>query len=77
MPKQKSKRAARKRFIVTNSGHIKHAKQNRRHILAKKPTKRKRIEVIRHPIMPPKINRKGEIFENKAEIATIKTMVQE
>jgi len=65
MPKQKSKRAARKRFIVTNSGHIKHVKQNRRHILAKKSTKRKRI------------NRKGEIFENKAEIATIKVMVQE
>ena len=65
MPKQKSKRAARKRFIVTNSGHIKHVKQNRRHILAKKPTDRKRI------------NRKGMIVENKAEIATIKAMIQE
>jgi len=65
MPKQKSKRAARKRFIVTNSGHIKHVKQNRRHILAKKPTDRKRI------------NRKGALVENKAEIANIKAMIQE
>lgn len=65
MPKQKSKRAARKRFIVTNSGHIKHAKQNRRHILTKKETKRKRIA------------RKGEMITNKAEYSTVKAMIQE
>ena len=65
MPKQKSKRAARKRFIVTNSGHIKHAKQNRRHILTKKETKRKRIA------------RKGEMITNTAEYLTVKAMIQE
>ena len=45
MPKQKSKRAARKRFLVTQSGHVKHAKQNRRHILTKKSTKLKRHNI--------------------------------
>ncbi len=64
MPKQKSRRAARKRFIVTNSGHIKHAKQNRRHILTKKETKRKRIL------------RKSEQLNSKKETATVRTMIQ-
>ena len=65
MPKQKSKRAARKRFLVTNSGHIKHAKQNRRHILTLKPTKRKRIA------------RKSVEFSSKKENATVRAMIQE
>lgn len=65
MPKQKSKRAARKRFIVTNSGHIKHARQNRRHILTKKETKRKRLA------------RKSVMLNSKAEVSTVKTMIQE
>lgn len=64
MPKQKSRRAARKRFIVTNSGHIKHAKQNRRHILTKKETKRKRIL------------RKSEQLNSKKETTTVRTMIQ-
>lgn len=42
MPKQKSNSAAKKRFTVLKSGKIKRAKQNRRHILTKKETKRKR-----------------------------------
>lgn len=42
MPKQKSNRAACKRFKLTNSGLVKRGKQNRRHILTKKTTKRKR-----------------------------------
>ena len=65
MPKQKSKRAARKRFLVTNSGHIKHAKQNRRHILAKKATKRKRSA------------RKSEMLASKTGNATVRAMIQE
>ena len=65
MPKQKSKRAARKRFLVTNSGHIKHAKQNRRHILTKKETKRKRIA------------RKSVELASKKETATVRKMIQE
>ena len=42
MPKQKSSSAAKKRFVVLKSGKIKRAQQNRRHILAKKETGRKR-----------------------------------
>ena len=42
MPKQKSSSAAKKRFTVLKSGKVKRAKQNKRHILTKKETKRKR-----------------------------------
>ena len=65
MPKQKSKRAARKRFFVTNSGHIKHAQQNRRHILTKKSTKRKRLA------------RTNIELASKTENAPVKAMIQE
>jgi large subunit ribosomal protein L35 len=41
MPKQKTKRAAMKRFKVTGSGKIKRGRANKRHILTKKTTKRK------------------------------------
>lgn len=41
MPKQKTKRAAMKRFTVTGSGKIKRSRANKRHILTKKTTKRK------------------------------------
>ncbi|MEZ4457829.1 MAG: 50S ribosomal protein L35 [Gemmatimonadales bacterium] len=41
MPKQKTKRAAMKRFTMTGSGKIKRSKANRRHILTKKTRKRK------------------------------------
>jgi large subunit ribosomal protein L35 len=41
MPKQKTKRAAMKRFKVTGSGKIKRSRANKRHILTKKSTKRK------------------------------------
>jgi len=41
MPKQKTKRAAMKRFTFTGSGKINRAKANRRHILTKKTRKRK------------------------------------
>ena len=64
MPKQKTRRAACKRFIVTNSGRIKHAKQNRRHILTKKETKRKRVL------------RQNVELANKKEEATVRTMIQ-
>lgn len=42
MPKIKSVRSAAKRFKVTGSGHLKRRKANLRHILTKKPPKRKR-----------------------------------
>jgi large subunit ribosomal protein L35 len=41
MPKLKTKRAAAKRFRKTANG-FKRAQSHRRHILTKKPTKRKR-----------------------------------
>ena len=41
MPKQKTKRAAMKRFTKTGTGKLKRAKANRRHILTKKSRKRK------------------------------------
>lgn len=40
--KMKTKRAAAKRFKVTGTGKLKRNKTNRRHILTKKTTKRKR-----------------------------------
>ncbi|MES2124617.1 MAG: 50S ribosomal protein L35 [Gemmatimonadota bacterium] len=43
MPKQKTKRAAMKRFTVTGSGKIKRGRANKRHILTKKTTKRKNL----------------------------------
>jgi len=47
MPKMRSKSAAKKRFSVLKSGKIKRAQQNRRHILTKKETGRKRA--LRQP----------------------------
>ena len=42
MPKIKTHSGASKRFSVTKNGHVKYAHQNRRHILTKRSTKRKR-----------------------------------
>jgi len=42
MPKMKTHRGAAKRLTRTASGKLRHAKRNRRHILTKKTTKRKR-----------------------------------
>ncbi len=41
MPKQKTKRAAMKRFTLTGTGKIKRGKANKRHILTKKAQARK------------------------------------
>ena len=65
MPKAKVKthRGAAKRFAVTASGKIKRAKMNRRHILNKKSTKRKRHL------------RAGATLANKQEAANIKVLI--
>lgn len=42
MPKIRTRSGAKKRLKVTASGKIKHKKQGLRHILTKKPSKRKR-----------------------------------
>ena len=49
MPKMKTKKSAAKRYTFTGSGKVKYKKQNLRHILTKKSTKRKRK--LRHPGM--------------------------
>ncbi len=43
MPKMKTHSGAKKRFRFTASGKIKRSKQNKNHILNKKPTKRTRM----------------------------------
>ncbi len=63
MPKQKSHRGASKRFSLTKSGLVKHKKMNRNHILTKKTTKRSRHL------------RAGGILQNKAEAATIRSII--
>lgn len=63
MPKQKTNKAAAKRFKMTASGLIKRGKQNRRHILTKKSTKRKR-------------HLRGSSYVSGVESAKIKTLIQ-
>jgi large subunit ribosomal protein L35 len=42
MPKQKTRKSAAKRFKVSSSGKIRHAKTRRGHLLSKKSASRKR-----------------------------------
>ena len=42
MPKMKTHRGAAKRFKKSATGKVRHQKRNKRHILTKKSTKRKR-----------------------------------
>ena len=42
MPKNKTRSAVKKRFKLTAKGHVKRKKAFARHILTKKPSKRKR-----------------------------------
>ena len=62
--KMKTKKSAAKRFSFTGTGKVKYKKQNLRHILTKKSTKRKRnlrhagilsddnVPVIRKKLLP-------------------------
>jgi large subunit ribosomal protein L35 len=64
MPKMKTKKSAAKRFDFTGTGKVKYKKQNLRHILTKKSSKRKRklrhagilssdnVPVIRKQLLP-------------------------
>ena len=54
MPKMKTKRAAAKRFKMTGTGKLMRFKANKRHILTKKTTKRKRA--LRKPILADETN---------------------
>jgi len=42
MPKMKTRKSAAKRYSFTGTGKVKYKKQNLRHILTKKSSKRKR-----------------------------------
>ncbi len=57
MPKQKTNRAAAKRFKVTGTGKLKRNKAYKRHILTKKTTKLKRS--LRKPAMVDATNVKN------------------
>jgi large subunit ribosomal protein L35 len=48
----KSHRGAAKRFRRTASGKLTHAKRNKRHILTKKSTKRKRHLRLKNVVAP-------------------------
>jgi len=52
MPKMKTHRGAAKRLKRTASGKLRHAKRNRRHILTKKTTKRKRQLRAKNVVAP-------------------------
>lgn len=62
MPKIKSHSASKKRFTLTKNGLVKRAKMNRRHILTKKSTKRKR-------------QLRGAAYADKTCVAAIKKMI--
>lgn len=64
MPKMKTKRGAKKRFKCTGSGKYIHKSSNRRHILTKKSTKRKR-------------NLRGNALICKSDEKSISRMIQE
>ena len=57
MPKQKTCRAAAKRFKLTGTGKLKRAKAYKRHILTKKTTKTKRN--LRKAVMTDQSNVKN------------------
>ncbi len=52
MPKQKTNKAAKKRFRVTKSGKVKRGRPGRRHLLSVKTTRRKR-HLRRQPVCAP------------------------
>ncbi len=62
MPKMKTHSGAKKRFKLTKNGKVKRAHANRRHILNKKTTKRKRAL------------RKGG-YADKSNVAGVKLLI--
>ena len=62
MPKMKTNRGAAKRFSKSASGGFKRSQAHRRHILTKKPTKRKR-------------HLRSAAAINKADVASVKQML--
>jgi large subunit ribosomal protein L35 len=61
MPKMKTRRAAAKRFKKTGRGKFKRAKGNKRHILTKKTTKRKR-QLRRGAVVSPSDQKRVELM---------------
>jgi large subunit ribosomal protein L35 len=52
MPKMKTSRAARKRFLRTGKGKILHYTTGHRHLLEKKRTRRKRAQLKKQEVSP-------------------------
>lgn len=63
MPKQKTRAAATRRFKVTGSGKLLRERANRKHILEKKTSKRKRRLA-------------GTEVVNKRDVARVRRMLQ-
>lgn len=57
MPKLKTNKAVKKRFKITKNGKVLSAKSMRRHILASKPTKKKRQLRGLHEVDPTDVRR--------------------
>ena len=62
MPKIKTHSGAKKRFSLTKTGKVKRAHANKRHILNKKPTKRKR-------------GLRAGAYADKTNVAAVKRMI--
>jgi large subunit ribosomal protein L35 len=57
MPKMKTSRSARKRFIRTGTGKIMHYTTGHRHLLEKKRTRRKRAHLKKQVVFPGDLSR--------------------
>lgn len=62
MPKLKTNRGAKKRFKCTGSGKIVHKSANRRHLLTKKPAKRKR-------------QMRGNAYVDQSDVKAVKKLI--
>jgi large subunit ribosomal protein L35 len=62
MPKMKTRKSASKRYSFTGSGKVKYKKRGLRHILEKKPRKRKRA--LRRPgiLSPAEVRRVRQLL---------------
>ena len=62
MPKMKTRRSAAKRYSITKNGKVTYKKQGLRHILTKKPTKRKRKLRKAGTLSPAEVKRAKQLL---------------
>jgi ribosomal protein L35 len=65
MPKMKSKSSAKKRFTVRAGGTIKRGQAFKRHILTKKTTKNKQLQLSVSCLFQQKLLVKKKVFKKK------------